>query len=165
MKRLLLSGVLAVTAHAVDVSGTYENVGTVVGERPAALAEPVNFRGLLTLEFDRPLANARFADVTRIVLTQTDSAFKVSCRDADGNEVWTGRWQRDLGYDFDAKQVKLLFSSKEKKDDGYLFQLSPAGDGNVLIVEITEIHAGPFGPTGKPAGLFAFERAPKKARQ
>src|SRR4051812_29439458 len=114
MKRLLLSGLLAVTAEAVDVSGTYENVGTVIGS-PAAPGNSASFRGLLGLEFDQPLARAKFSETERLVLTQTDSTFKISGRDADNGETWNSRWERDLGYDFDEKRVKLLFSSKVKK--------------------------------------------------
>ncbi len=163
MKRLLLSGLMAVTAQAVDVSGSYENVGMVVGSIGTS-DQNASFRGLLGLEFDLPLARAKFSETARIVVTQTDSTFKVSCRDADNNETWNGRWERDLGFDFDQKQVKLLFSSKTRKDDGYLFRLSLVGDGQLLLVEVTDVHASTFGPLGKPLGIFAFERTPAKRR-
>jgi hypothetical protein len=163
MKRLLLSGLLAVTAQAVDVSGTYENVGTVIGS-PASADDRVSFHGLLGLEFDRRLARAQFSQTERLVLTQTDSTFKISGRDADNGETWNSRWARDLGYDFDQKQVKLLFSSKLKKDDGFLFLLSPAGDGQMLLVEVIEIHATVLGPVGNPLGTYLFERVARKSR-
>lgn len=165
MKTLLLACLLSLSLRAVDVSGTYQSLGTVVTSSSMASRSDVSLRGLLGLEFDQPLACALYAGTARIVLTQTDSTFKISARDEDNNEIWNVRWQRDLGYDFDQKQVKLLFSSKTRKDDGYLFLLSLAGDERLLLAEVIDVHAGTFGPTGKPIGVFAFERTPRKDRK
>ena len=162
MKRLLLSGLLAVTAHAVDVSGTYENVGTVVGAS-AAKDNHASFHGLLGLEFDLPLALARFSQTEKVTIQQTDSAFRLRCLDADGNETWIARWNRDAGYGLEDELVKLVFS-KYKENDGYLFLLRPAGEGKFLVVEVHRIQTTPFGPVGNPIGTFLFSRVAGKAR-
>lgn len=156
MKRLLLSGLLAVTAHAVDVSGTYENLGSVLG----ATDEVVSLHGLLGLEFEPATARTLFAQTDRVVIRQSDSGFVIRCVDADGEQTWGGRWDREMGYDTEREQVKLLFS-KRKEKTGYLFLLSSAGDRRLLVVEVHRVEASTFGPVGQPIGTYLFNRVSK----
>lgn len=161
MKRLLLFGLLAVTAQAVDVSGTYENFGTVVGA--ASSDTSASFHGLLGLEFDLSLARALFSKTDRVVIKQADTRFAIRCLDANGEQTWGGRWDLDVGYGVEKEQVKLVFSKHEEKD-GFLFLLSAAGDGKLLLVEVHKIQTTWFGPVGKPLGTFIFSRVPEKRR-
>lgn len=158
MKRLLLLGLFAVAARAVDVSGVYENAGTVVSTTLASPEAGVPFRGLVGLEFDLPLARALHSDTERVTLTQVAGTFTMRCTDAAGAETWTGQWERDRGYGIEGNQVKLIFRSKRFADDGFLFLLTPVGDETLLQVEVLRVHSTFFGPVGKPIGTFLFHR-------
>lgn len=158
MKKLLLFALLAATASAVDVSGNYENAGAMVGPRSAVEAGIISFQGLCTLEFDHALTRALHAQTDRVVVRQTDSAFIIECKDRDGAVTWSGRWERDTGYGVDPGQVNLLFRSKRFESDGFLFSLSLAGDGQLLLVDVRRIKTTWLGPVAQPTGVFLFNR-------
>lgn len=159
MRTLLISCLLAATLHAVDVSGTYENAGAMVGPGSAAEAGIISFQGLCTLEFNHTLTRALHTQTDRVVVRQTDSVFIIECKDRDGAVTWRGRWERDAGYGVDPGQVNLLFRSKRFESDGFLFSLSLAGNGQLLLVDVRRIKTTWFGPVAQPAGVFLFTRA------
>lgn len=162
MKRLLLLGLLAATARAVDVSGTYENAGSVISTTTASSKGDVPFRGLLGLEFNLTLARALHSDVDRVEISQEPDSFTIRCFERDGKESWNGRWERGFSYGVDEKQVKLVFRSPGRfGDDGFLFLLSPITERRLLLVEVYHIKSTSFGPGMKPAGSFLFERVPE----
>src|SRR5258708_3117451 len=140
MKRLLLTGLFAATtwlgARAAEVSGTYENAGSMVGPDSAAAAGTISLQGLCSLEFDYALTRTLHAQTDRVVVRQSDSTFVIECKDRDGTTTWSGRWSRDQGYGVDPGQVNLLFRSKRYENDGFLFSLRPAADGLLLLVEV-----------------------------
>lgn len=158
MKRLLLLGVLAATASAVDVSGTYENAGSMIGATPGA--DATSLQGLLSLNFDHELTRAIHFKTIRVEIKQTDSQFGIVCKDDDGKEVWSGYWQRNVGYDWDSEKVSLLFRTPRYKQDGFLFKVSLAGDRRMLLVEVLRVNATYFGQMGQPLGTFIFDRLP-----
>lgn len=158
MKTLLLSCLLAATLRAVDVSGTYENAGSMVSPDSAAATGTISLQGLCSLEFDHALTRALHTQTDRVVVRQADSTFSIECKDRDGAVTWSGRWARDAGYGVDPGQVNLLFRSKRFEFDGFLFSLSLAGDGQLLLVDVRRVNTTPFGPVAKPIGVFLFSR-------
>jgi hypothetical protein len=167
MKRLLFTGLFAaatwVGARAVDVSGTYENAGSMVRPGSPAEAGIISLQGLCTLEFDHALTRALHTQTDRVVVRQSDSAFIIECHDRDGAVTWSGRWARDMGYGVDPGQVNLLFRSKRFEPDGFLFSLSLAGDGQLLLIDVRRIKTTWLGPVGEPIGVFLFNRIAGKS--
>ena len=147
-------------ARAVDVSGTYENAGSMVSPDSAAASGTISLQGLCTLEFDHALTRALHTQTDRVVVRQSDSAFIIECKDRDGAVTWSGRWERDVGYGVDPGQVNLLFRSKRFEFDGFLFSLSQVGDAQLLMVDVRRVNTTPFGPVAKPIGVFLFNRVP-----
>lgn len=145
-------------ARAVDVSGTYENAGSMVAPGSAAEAGTISLQGLCTLEFDHALTRALHAQTDRVVVRQSDSTISLECKDRDGATVWSGQWKRNEGYGVDQGQVNLLFRSKRFEFDGFLFSLSLAGEGRLLLVDVRRVNTTPFGPVAKPVGSFLFSR-------
>lgn len=161
MKRLFLLGLLAATAPAVDVTGTYENIGAVVSTALPSAEGDIPFRGLVGLDFDLPVMRLLHSGTDRFELEQRADGFIARCFEADGTESWNGRWDRGTSYGVDDKQVKLVFRSPRRfSDDGFLFLLSPAGNGALLLVEVYRIKSTSFGPGMKPLGSFVFARLP-----
>jgi hypothetical protein len=155
-----LVALLALICSRADVSGTYENVGTVVSTALASAENGVPLRGLVGLEFDLPLARALFSATDHVTITQAADTFAIECRDADGGLTWNGRWDRGYSYGVEAGQVKLLLRAKRYGQDGFLFLLSPVSDQKLLLVEVQRIQTTYFGPVMKPIGTFLFERRP-----
>jgi hypothetical protein len=164
MKRLLLISLFAAAiwsaARAVDVSGTYENAGSMVDPGTEPAAGVISLQGLLGLEFDYTLTRALHAQTDRVVMRQSDSTFIIECKDLDGHTTWSGQWSRDQGYGVEPGQVNLLFRSKRFQFDGFLFSLSLAGDRQLLLVDVRRVNTTPFGPVAKPIGVFLFNRVP-----
>jgi hypothetical protein len=155
---LLILGLCAATARAVDVSGTYENTGAMVAPDSEAAAGTISLQGLCSLEFNPALTRALHSQTDRVVLRQSDATFSIECKDRDGATTWSGEWSRDVGYGVEAGQVNLLFRSKRFEFDGFLFSLSAAGDGRLLLIDVRRINTTPFGPVAKPIGAFLFNR-------
>jgi hypothetical protein len=154
----LLAAIAVCSAWAVDVSGTYENTGSMVSPDSVASSGTISLQGLCSLEFDHALTRALHTQTDRVVVRQSDSAFIIECKDRDGAVTWSGRWARDAGYGVDPGQVNLLFRSKRFEFDGFLFSLSLAGDGQLLLVDVRRVNTTPFGPVAKPIGVFLFNR-------
>jgi len=72
MKRLLFIGLFAavtwVGARAVDLSGSYENAGSMVSPGSAAEAGIISLQGLCSLEFDHALTRALHTQTDRVVV-------------------------------------------------------------------------------------------------
>lgn len=158
MKRLLLLGMLAVAARAVDVSGSYENAGSMIAAAPAT--GDISLQGLLGLNFDHELTRAIHCETSRVEIKQTDSQFGIVCKKDDGTVTWSGYWQRNVGYDWDSEKVSLLFRTPRFKQDGFLFKVSLAGNRRMLLVEVLRINSTYFGPMGESLGTFIFDRVP-----
>jgi hypothetical protein len=162
-RRLMVGFLVAIalcSARAVDVSGTYENTGAMVGPDSADAAGTISLQGLLELEFDYPLARARHAQTDRVVVRQTAATCTIECKDLDGATTWSGQWRSGVGYGVEAGQVNLLLRSKRFEFDGFLFSLSLAGDRQLLLVDVRRINTTTFGPVAKPVGVFLFNRVP-----
>jgi hypothetical protein len=166
MRRLFLAGLLAIAAiarlHAVDVSGVYENAGTLVGPASPAEAGPISLQGLLGLEFDYALTRTLHDQVDRVVVKQAELTFTIECKDRDGATTWSGRWQLNKGYGMEGDRVKLLFRSKRYPDDGFYFTLNTLNEGKLLAVDVQRINSTWFGPVLKPVGTFLFNRVAGK---
>jgi hypothetical protein len=154
----LLVALLAVAARAVDVSGTYENAGSMIGAPPGAGA--TSLQGLLGLNFDHELTRAIHSETSRVEIRQTDSQFGIVCRKDDGTVAWSGYWQRNVGYDWDRDKVSLLFRAPRFKEDGFLFKVSLVGDRRMLLVDVIRVNTTYFGPMGESLGTFIFDRVP-----
>lgn len=163
MKTLLLSCLLCVTLRAVDVSGTYENAGTMVSPGTETDVGVISFQGLLGLEFDHALTRALHAQTSRVVVRQTGTTLTIECKDLDGVTTWSGQWTKGVGYAVEPGQVNLVFRSRRFEHDGFLFTLRPAGDGQLLLVDVRRINTTWLGPVAKPIGVFLFNRVADSA--
>ena len=154
-------------AEAENLSGVYLDAGSAAvapGEPEQAAAAPVSLQALLTLEFDSELAGPQYSPASRVEITQTDTYFRIFCKNSDGSETWTGQWKMGEGYGTEAGKVKLVFRSKRHEPDDFLFLLGSTGKDRMLVVEVQRITPTSFGPVAKLQGLFVFERVLNKKK-
>ncbi len=147
-------------ARAVNVSGIYTDAGNTAPSDSQRAAVPVSLQALLGLEFDSDLASPAYSPASRVEITQTDTFFRIICRDPFGAETWSGQWKVGQGYGIEEGRVKLVFRSKRHEPDAFLFLLGPAGEGALLVVEVQRVTPTSFGPGATLQGLFVFERVP-----
>lgn len=158
----LLATVALAEARAVDVSGVYENFGSMVAAGAEAADGAISLQGLCNLDFDYGAHRALHADTDRVVITQTDLIFRIECKTSDGNVVWSGQWSQGIGYRADDRQVELVFHSRRLAQDYFGFTLRTVGDQNLLLIEVQRVNSTYFGPVAKPIGSFLFSRLPRK---
>ncbi len=153
---------LASVARAENLSGIYENTGSQIASDAPPAGGTVSFQGLLDLNFDYALTRALHAETNQVVITQTDSLFRIECRDLDGKIAWSGQWPRDVGYTPEEGQVELIFHAPRLKYDSFRFSLRPVPGKQLLLVDVQRINATPLGPSIQPVGTFLFGRLPAK---
>jgi hypothetical protein len=153
-------------ARADNLSGAYLDAGSAAAapSEPEQATVPVSLQALLTLEFDRDLAGPQFSPASRIEITQTDTFFRIICKDPFGAETWTGQWKMGQGYGTEDGRVHLIFRSKRHEPDDFLFVLNSTGPDKLLVVEVQRITPTSFGPAAKLQGMYVFERAPGKKK-
>lgn len=151
-------------ARAENVSGIYQDAGNTAPGDPQQAAIAVSLQALLTLEFDPTLASPSYSPATRVEVTQTDTFFRIICRNSFGTETWSGQWKAGEGYGVEPGQVKLVFRSKRHAPDAFFFLLRPAGEDKLLVVEVQRVTPTSFGPSAKLQGLYVFERVPPKMK-
>jgi hypothetical protein len=154
-------------ARADDLSGAYLDAGSAAAApgEPEQATAPVSLQALLTLEFDRNLAGPQFSPASRIEITQTDTFFRIICKDSFGAETWTGQWKMGQGYGTEDGKVQLIFRSKRHEPDDFLFLLGSTGKDKMLVVEVRRITPTAFGPAAKLQGMYVFERLPGKMKR
>ncbi|MBI2496739.1 MAG: hypothetical protein HYV75_02015 [Opitutae bacterium] len=101
-----------------------------------------------------------FRPATRVEVTQSDTFFRIICKDASGSETWTGQWKAGEGYGTEAGKVKLVFRSKRHAPDAFFFLLGTTGEDKMLVVEVQRVTPTSFGPSARLQGLYVFERVP-----
>ncbi|HEX2860361.1 MAG TPA: hypothetical protein VHN79_01925 [Lacunisphaera sp.] len=146
-------------AAVPSLSGTYESEGSII-ETTSDYAGPVSLRALLALELDLALGAKKHADISRIEIEQKDRTFTIRTRDEKNAVEWTGRWERNGGYEATPEGVKILLRPSRASADLFMFTLTTIKDGAVLMVEVQRVEPGKFGPLGKPVGKFLFLRVP-----
>jgi len=156
----LIMGALsaAPAARAENLSGVYENTGSQISSATPAAGDAISFQGLLGLNFDYALTRALHASTSQVVITQTDSLFRIECRDVDGKVVWSGQWEPGIGCTPAEDRVDLIFHTAQLKYDGYRFSLRPVPGKQLLLVEVQFVKATTLGPSVQPVGSFLFGR-------
>ena len=156
---LAIASLLAIaTARAEDLSGVYENTGSLVSSATDPTEGTVSFQGLLGLDFDYALTRALHAETNRVTLRQTETHFTIECRNTDDQVTWSGQWQKGVGYTVDGDHVELVFRAPRFKDDGFIFSLRRVPQRDLLFVEVQRLNATSFGPSAQPVGSFLFGR-------
>lgn len=157
---LLFSGftLSVLRAAPVDISGNYEAEGRVVLAEPA-YDGPVSMRALLTLDFDHTRGLRAHGGITKVEIVQEERSLKITTRDADGRQEWTGEWTRNGGFQATEEGVKFLIRTKREGGELFMFTLSPAAEGAAISVKVQRIENTNLGPVGFDAGTFLFMRS------
>lgn len=150
-------GLTALRAAPVDVGGTYEGEGRTVLAEPAYDGS-VSLRALLALEFDHARGLRSHGGIAKVEVVQEERSLKITTKNADGRQEWTGEWARNGGFQATEEGVKFLIRTKREGGELFMFTLSPAADGAAMTVKIQRIENTNLGPVGFDVGTFLFLR-------
>ncbi len=75
---LISSVIVALTpVSALDISGSYDDKGTVIRSESGGGSETISFHGMLSLDFDPIMAEAKYGDTTHIDLIDKDGKLDI----------------------------------------------------------------------------------------
>ncbi len=149
----------AIKLETLDLSGDFDDGGTVVtaGENPAS--ETPSLGAILQLAFDPKAASTIHEQTALVRLKQTGDALAVETIDADGQVIWRAKWLEGEEYSRTEHSVTLRFRSPRSPSDEVLLVLEPAAGNRLLQVSVQLREATLFGPRVTSKGVFLFGRA------
>ncbi|MBT5900637.1 MAG: hypothetical protein HOH58_00845 [Opitutaceae bacterium] len=154
---LLISSVaVALTpVSALDITGSYDDKGTVIGSTTGD-NETISFHGMLSLDFDPIMAEAKYGDTTHIDLIDKEGKLDIEIIDKEGKMVWGAVWRARDGYSHEGESAVIRISNGTSDGSRTSLVITPLNDGAYLEVTAYKITATAVGPKSDPIGSYIF---------
>jgi hypothetical protein len=153
------ASVIALPTDPPNLSGTYEDAGTIMsipeGQKPPAV---VSLHALLSLEFNPGLARLLQERTREVRVQHEGETLAVEFVDADGEKTWAPVWTRDTGCTLRERRLMLRLKSGKSGQDEYVLVFENITTHRLLQVQLQRLKPTPFGPTFQPMGTFLFHR-------
>lgn len=141
-------------ASALDISGSYDDKGTVIGSSNGG--ETISFHGMLSLDFDPIMVEAKYADTTHIDLIDKDGKLDIEIIDKEGKMVWGAVWRAKDGYSHEGESAVIRISNGTSDGARTSLVITPLNDGAYLEVKAYKVTATAVGPMSDPIGSYIF---------
>lgn len=150
---------VALPADPPDLSGTYDDAGTIVkiadGEQPP---EVVSLHAMLSLEFNAGLARLLQDRTREVRIKQEGDTLAVDFVDADGETIWAPVWNRATGCVLRERRLQLHLKPGKFGNDEYVLVFENVTTHRLLQVQVQRVKPTFFGPVAQPVGTFLFHR-------
>ncbi len=163
----LVAALLASTASAaemqlktVDLTGDYEDSGSVVSATSDEMAQEPFLSALVRLEFDSKLAAIYHDQTARIRIKHVPGSLEIQIIDRDGEVSWRGQWGERTGYVQRGSSVVLRFRRESPANEEVLFTFEPVASRQLLQVTVQRIETTILGPMVRQKGEYLFPRMP-----
>tara|TARA_B110000305_G_scaffold126962_1_gene142211 strand:+ start:1542 stop:2051 length:510 start_codon:yes stop_codon:yes gene_type:complete len=154
---LISSVIVALTpVSALDISGSYDDKGTVIRSESGGGSETISFHGMLSLDFDPIMAEAKYGDTTHIDLIDKDGKLDIEIIDKEGKIVWGAVWRANDGYSHEGDSAVIRISNGNSSGDRTSLVITPLSDGAYLEVKAYRVTATALGPKSHPIGSYIF---------
>lgn len=154
----LLLAVVA-TGKSADMSGVYEDRGTLVSSSPFSATEP-SFYGALSLVFDPELTNALHGQTSRIIVKHAARELQIEVYDSDDVVIWSRRWKEGEGYVQQGNSVILRFRVGAWGTEEIFMILQPADTGGLLELTMQRVKPTALGPAVLQKAIYLFHQLP-----
>lgn len=153
--------VLAVQGQAreLELTGVYDDEGTVVTPPPGKESGVASLHALLSLEFVPGLARMLHDQTGQVRLTHTAGALEVQVANRDGEVIWREKWRQGEDYALRGDRVVLRFRPGKFGQDEFVIMLETVTEHRLLQLEVQRLKPTYFGPVYQPMGIFLFHRA------
>jgi len=159
----LLVGSAAAVEPEPDLTGVYDDEGTVVTTDVGRASDGVSLHALFKLEFVPALARILHEQTTQIRIKHNRASLEVEVTDPDGKVIWQGAWQHGEGYAMRDGRVVLHFKPGKFGQDEFLLLLRTITVHRLLEVEVQRLTPTLLGPSVHPVGTYLFPRLPEEA--
>ncbi|HEY8993440.1 MAG TPA: hypothetical protein VIM71_02045 [Lacunisphaera sp.] len=158
---------LVVTAAAEErepnLTGIYDDEGTVVTTAVGRASDGVSLHALFKLEFVPALARILHEQTAQIRIKHHRASLEVEITDPDGKVIWQGAWQHAEGYAIRDGRVVLHFKPGKFGQDEFLLLLKTITVHRLLEVEVQRLTPTLLGPSVHPVGTYLFPRLPEES--
>lgn len=143
----------------LELTGSYEDAGTVVVAAPDQPPGVVSLHALLSLEFVPGLARLLQDQTSEVRLTHQDESLAVEVIGKEEDVIWRAHWKPGAGYALREGRVYLHLKPGRLGSDEFVLILSTLTSHRLLQVEVRRRKATFFGPVFEPMGTYLFHRA------
>lgn len=142
----------------VNLSGDYEDGGTVVSASSDFAGREPSLAAMLQLVFDAKIASALHDQTARVTLKQTERDLDIEIRDRDDTVAWHGHWRAGAEYQQQGAAIVLRFRRDRPMADEVFITLEPAADNRLLQLTVQRVEATVLGPSVRDRGTYLFGR-------
>ncbi|HEX2862569.1 MAG TPA: hypothetical protein VHN79_13060 [Lacunisphaera sp.] len=154
------AAIITVQAREPELTGIYDDAGTVVTAAPGRSAQDVaSLHALLSLEFVPGLARLLHDRTGEVRLTHTPGQLAVEVVNRDGEVGWQESWKQGKDYAVRGDRVVLHFRPGKFGQDEFVLMLETVTAHRLLQVEVQRLKPTFFGPVYQPMGTYLFHRA------
>jgi hypothetical protein len=157
---------LAVTAaaddRAPDLTGVYDDEGTVVSTATGRPADGGSLHALLSLEFVPALARILHDQTAQVRIKHSRTSLEIEVIDRDGKVSWQGAWKQGEDYGLREGRVVLHFKPGKFGRDEFLLMFRNVTTHRLLELEVQRLTPTLLGPTVHPIGTYLFPRLPEE---
>jgi hypothetical protein len=154
----LLRAELVTPAREPEITGTYEDAGTIAVAPPGDAPTVVSLHALLVAEFNPGLARVLHEQTGNVRLTHTAGLFRAEILNRDGEVAWERTWRQGDDYAVRGTQILLRFKAAREGGDDFVLRLETVTAYKLLQVDVQRLTPTLLGPHMRPMGTFLFHR-------
>ena len=142
-----------------ELTGAYEDAGTIAIAPPGDPPPVVSLHALLVAEFMPGLVRILHDQTGEVRLTHTAGLLRAEITNRDGEVTWERHWRQGTDYGMQGPRVILRFEGARPEDDDFLLLLETVTAYKLLQVEVQRHTPTLLGPRIQPMGTYLFHRA------
>ncbi len=142
--------------YALDITGSYDDKGTVIQSGSGGGSETISFHGILSLDFNPIMAEAEYGDTSHVDLIDLKEKLDIEIIDEGGKMVWGAVWGRYDGYSHEGDSAVIRISNGDSNGNRTSLVITPLSEGAYLEVKAYKITVTALGPKSDPIGSYIF---------
>jgi hypothetical protein len=162
VRLLMLAGLAVAVMRAappeLELTGDYDDEGTVVTAAPDQPPGVVSLHALFSLEFVPGLARLLHDQTGAVKLHHEGSVLRAEVINREGEAIWRATWKQGEGFAVRDGRAILHFKPGRFGNDEFVLILSTITTHRLLQVEVQRLKPTFFGPVFQPVGTYLFHR-------
>jgi len=142
----------------LELTGVYEDEGTVAVAAPGRTDEVVSLHALLSLEFVPGLAKILHDRTSLVRVKHLASVLEVQVVDREGETTWQEIWKEGADFKRQGDALLLHFRPGRKDKEEFVLTLQTLTAFRLLQVEVRRLTPTLLGPLSHPMGTYLFHR-------
>lgn len=149
---------LAAPLFELELTGNYDDAGTLVTAAPDQAPGVVSLHAMLSLEFVPGLARQLQDQTDQVRLVHEGAEIRVEVVGRDEETLWRATWKQGQHYALRDGRVYLHLKPGRFGNDEFMLVLSSVTEHRLLQLEVKRMKPTFFGPVYQPMGTYLFHR-------